>query len=149
MDKKKALNYLYLAAPIAAASNNKELISSTKIVKSFRNKKHQPFFKFYLHVHRDLTIIQMDERLQTSVCFILYIRITGTNPFVQKGAPSVYERIPKKTVVLFPCIFWKREGGHHRESHYRGPTQYRRRCEPDRSDGYEGTPVQAGGSMTI
>lgn len=39
VDKKKALNYLHLVAPIAAASNNQELNSAAKIVKSFRNNK--------------------------------------------------------------------------------------------------------------
>lgn len=39
VDKKKALNYLRLAAPIAAATNNRELISATNIVRRFRNNK--------------------------------------------------------------------------------------------------------------
>lgn len=39
VDKKKALNYLHLAAPIAAASDNQGLISAAKIVKRFKNNK--------------------------------------------------------------------------------------------------------------
>ncbi len=39
VDKNKALDYLHLAAPIAAASDRKELSSAAKIVKSFRNNK--------------------------------------------------------------------------------------------------------------
>lgn len=37
VDKKKALRYLYLEAPIATAANNKELLSAANIVRSFRN----------------------------------------------------------------------------------------------------------------
>lgn len=36
-NKKKAQNYLQLAAPIAAPSNNIALISSAKIVQNFKN----------------------------------------------------------------------------------------------------------------
>ncbi len=39
VDKKKALNYLHSAAPIAAASDNQGLISAAKIVKRFKNNK--------------------------------------------------------------------------------------------------------------
>lgn len=37
VDKRKALNYLHLAAPIAAASDNRELKSAAKVVTFFRN----------------------------------------------------------------------------------------------------------------
>lgn len=37
VDKEKALNYLHLAAPIAAASDNQELISAANIVRNFEN----------------------------------------------------------------------------------------------------------------
>lgn len=37
VDKKKALKYLHLAAPIAAASNIQELYSAAKIINNFRN----------------------------------------------------------------------------------------------------------------
>lgn len=39
VDKKKALSYLNLSNLSVAASNNKELSSATKIVKTFRNNK--------------------------------------------------------------------------------------------------------------
>ena len=41
VDKEKALNYLYLSAPIAEASDNSELISAAKIVKDFENPKEK------------------------------------------------------------------------------------------------------------
>ena len=37
VDKEKALNYLHLAAPIAAASDNQELVSAANIVRNFEN----------------------------------------------------------------------------------------------------------------
>ena len=37
IDKEKALNYLHLAAPIAAASDNQELSLATNIIKNFEN----------------------------------------------------------------------------------------------------------------
>lgn len=37
INKEKALNYLHLATPIVAASNNQELVSATKVVESFEN----------------------------------------------------------------------------------------------------------------
>lgn len=37
INKEKALNYLHLATPIVAASDNQELVSATKIVESFEN----------------------------------------------------------------------------------------------------------------
>lgn len=37
INKEKALNYLHLATPIVAASNNQELNSATKVVESFEN----------------------------------------------------------------------------------------------------------------
>ena len=39
VDKEKALNYLHLAAPIAAASDNQELSRAANIVKHFENPK--------------------------------------------------------------------------------------------------------------
>lgn len=41
INKEKALNYLHLAAPIAAASDNQELVSATNIVKNFENPQIQ------------------------------------------------------------------------------------------------------------
>lgn len=40
IDKKKALAYLHLVAPIATASEKQELSSAAKIVNSFENPKH-------------------------------------------------------------------------------------------------------------
>lgn len=37
INKEKALNYLHLATPIVAASDNQELVSATKVVESFEN----------------------------------------------------------------------------------------------------------------
>ena len=37
INKEKALNYLHLATPIVAASNNQELVSATKVVETFEN----------------------------------------------------------------------------------------------------------------
>jgi hypothetical protein len=37
INKEKALNYLHLATPIVAASNNEELDSAAKVIKDFRN----------------------------------------------------------------------------------------------------------------
>ncbi|MCR5362450.1 MAG: hypothetical protein K6E73_10660 [Bacteroidales bacterium] len=39
IDKRKALDYLHLAAPIAAASNNQELYSAANVVRDFQNPK--------------------------------------------------------------------------------------------------------------
>lgn len=39
IDKQRTLDYLHLSAPIAEASNNQELISAAKVVKSFENPK--------------------------------------------------------------------------------------------------------------
>lgn len=39
VDKKKALNYLHLSAPIAEASDNTELSSATKVIQDFENPK--------------------------------------------------------------------------------------------------------------
>lgn len=39
VDKEKALNYLHLAAPIAAASDNQELSLAAKVIKDFENPK--------------------------------------------------------------------------------------------------------------
>lgn len=37
VDKNKALHYLHLEAPIATATNNKELLSAANIIRKFRN----------------------------------------------------------------------------------------------------------------
>lgn len=42
VDKEKALSYLHLAAPIAAASNKEELFRAANIVRHFRNKQNSP-----------------------------------------------------------------------------------------------------------
>ena len=40
VDKKKALNYLHSVAPIAAASDNRELLSAANIINDFENGKY-------------------------------------------------------------------------------------------------------------
>lgn len=40
MNKKKALNYLHSAAPIAAASDNQGLNSAAKVVRNFENANY-------------------------------------------------------------------------------------------------------------
>ena len=37
INKRKALHYLYLEAPIATAADNKELLSFAKVVRFFKN----------------------------------------------------------------------------------------------------------------
>ena len=39
VDKKKALDYFSVSAPIAEAQNNQELISTTKVIQNFENPK--------------------------------------------------------------------------------------------------------------
>ncbi|MBP3601997.1 MAG: hypothetical protein J6J10_06880, partial [Alistipes sp.] len=44
VDKKKALDYFSVSAPIAEAQNNQELISTTKVIQNFENPKIEPKF---------------------------------------------------------------------------------------------------------
>lgn len=41
LDKKKALDYFSVSAPLAEAQNNQELISATNIVQNFENPKFE------------------------------------------------------------------------------------------------------------
>lgn len=44
VDKKKALDYFSVSAPLAEAQNNQELISTTKVIQNFENPKIEPKF---------------------------------------------------------------------------------------------------------
>lgn len=44
VDKKKALDYFSVSAPLAEAQNNQELISTTKVIQNFENPKIEPRF---------------------------------------------------------------------------------------------------------
>ncbi len=55
VNKEKARNYLHLAAPIAAASNNRELISAAKIIENFENPSigEEKNMRFSMHTTRE------------------------------------------------------------------------------------------------